>query len=58
MGPELSDPVRVIYFDAPHDFELRLIEDDKRGLELSDSKLELAGVTHVEGLAVHIEAAD
>lgn len=48
----------VIDFDAPHDLQLWLIEDDKRRCEFSDSQLELAGVTHVEGLAVHIEAAD
>ena len=58
LGLELFDSVRVIHFDAPHDFELGLIEDNKRGRELSDSQLELASVTHVEGLAVHIEAAD
>jgi hypothetical protein len=50
--------MRIIDFDAPHDFELRLVEDNKRGHKLSDSKLELAGVIHVEGLAVHIKAID
>lgn len=48
----------IIDFDAPHDLKLRLIEDDKRGLKLSDSKLKLAGVIHVEGLAKHIIAID
>jgi hypothetical protein len=58
LALELSDPMRIIDFDAPHDFELRLIEDNKRGLKLSDCQLELAGVIHVEGLAVHIKAID
>jgi hypothetical protein len=58
LALELSDPMRIIDFDAPHDFELRLIEDYKRGLQLSDCQLKLTGVIHVEGLAIHIKAID